>query len=61
VYLQNQLRFYKQIRSPFLVDALYRYVADRKTVSDDDGEPISEWQLPLQSMREFLQRNRSQS
>jgi hypothetical protein len=35
VYVRNQLRFYDQMPSPFVVDALYDYVADRKTVSED--------------------------
>jgi hypothetical protein len=54
VYVQNQLRFYEQLASPFNLDSLYDYVADRKTVSEDDGSPISEWQMPVQWMRDFL-------
>jgi hypothetical protein len=54
VYVQNQLRFYEQLPSPFHENALYNYVADRRTVSEDEGSPISEWELPLLSIRDFL-------
>ncbi len=57
VYLQNQLRFYEQITPPFAVELLYEYVSDRKTVSDDEGTPISEWEVPLGWLRDFVNRN----
>jgi hypothetical protein len=57
VYLQNQLRFYEQVASPFAVDSLYAYVSDRKTASDDDGTPISEWEVPLGWLRDFILNN----
>jgi len=56
VCVQNQMRFYDQLPSPFLVDALYDYIADRKTVSEDDGMAISEWELPLEWLRDFVNR-----
>jgi CdiI N-terminal domain len=56
VYVQNQMRFYEQLPSPFLVNALYDYVADRKVVSEDDGTAISEWELPLEWLRDFVRR-----
>ena len=57
VYLQNQLRFYEQIASPFLIESLYEYVSDRKTISDDDGTPISEWEVPLRWILDFVNRD----
>jgi hypothetical protein len=59
VYVQNQLRFYEQLPSPFDVDSLYDYIEDRKTVSADDGALISEWQMPLEWLRDFLRRSHS--
>jgi hypothetical protein len=56
VYLQNQLLFYQQISSPFAIEALYEYVSDRKTASDDDGTPISEWAVPLNWIHDFMHR-----
>lgn len=57
VYVQNQLRFYEQPASPFRLDSLYDYVADRKTVRENDGAPISEWQMPFHWIRDFLTRS----
>jgi hypothetical protein len=57
VYVQNQFRFYEQLASSFHLDSLYDYVADRKTVSEADGAPISEWQIPLHWIRDFLIRS----
>jgi hypothetical protein len=57
VYLQNQLRFYEQVASLFAVESLYEYVSDRKTASDHDGTPVSEWELPLQWIRDFANRD----
>lgn len=54
VYIQNQLRFDEQIPS-FAVEHLYDYIDDRKTVTDD-GEQISEWELPLESLRDYVNR-----
>jgi len=54
VYVQNQLRFYEQLASPFEVASLYDFVVDRKRVSEDEGSPISEWELPIQWVRDFL-------
>ena len=56
VYIQNQLRFYEQIGSPFDDDRLYSYVADRQRVSEDNAAPISEWEVPLPLIRDFLSR-----
>jgi hypothetical protein len=52
VYVQNQLRFYEQIPS-FAVERIYDYVVERKIVSKDDGTAISEWELPLEWIRDF--------
>ena len=57
IYVQNQLRFYEQLTSPFHLDSLYDYVPDRETVSADDGSPISEWQIPKHWIRDFLIRD----
>jgi len=57
VYVQNQLRFYEQLASPFHLDSLNDYVTDRSTVSEDDGSPISEWQMPVHWIRDFLIRS----
>lgn len=57
VYVQNQWRFYEQLASPFDENLLYDYVADRRTVSDADGAPISEWEVPLHSIRDFMNRS----
>jgi hypothetical protein len=55
VRVQNQLRFYDQLPSSFTADALYDFIPDRKVFSEE-GSPISEWEVPLQSIREFLER-----
>jgi hypothetical protein len=54
VYIHNQLCFSAELFSDFKIEALYDFVGDRKIVDDDRGEAISEWQVSLDSMREFL-------
>lgn len=55
VYVQNQLRFYGQLNEQFDVGALYQYVPTRKTVNDE-GEKISEWSMPIEWLRAFVNR-----
>lgn len=57
VFVQNQLRFYEQLTSPFRIDALYDYISDRKIVSEDGSSSVSEWQMPIRWIRDFLTRN----
>jgi CdiI N-terminal domain len=57
VYFQNQFLSYERIASPFAVESLYEYVSDRETLDDDGGVPISEWEVPLQWVRDFVGRD----
>jgi hypothetical protein len=52
VYVQNQLLFYQQLQQPFTPDRLYECVKERETVSED-GEEISEWEMPLNWLADF--------
>lgn len=55
VRFQNQLRFYDRLPSSFTEDDLYDFIDDREVLSEE-GSPISEWEISLQSIREFLDR-----
>jgi len=57
IHVQNQLRFYDRLPRSFTIDALYDFVEDRKLVSDDGVTKLSEWQMPIEWMREFLRKH----
>jgi len=53
VYVQNHLLFYDQLSEPFSLGDISRFITDRRTVNED-GNPISEWNVPLAALRQFL-------
>jgi len=53
VVLQNQIILCDQLDSDFLDRGTYEFVEPRETETED-GDPISEWQVPLSSVRQFL-------
>ncbi len=55
VCIQNQLLFYDQLSQSFAIDRLYDFVKDRETFSED-GEEISEWEMPLEWLTDFAAR-----
>jgi len=55
VVFQNHLLFMDAIAGGQFQDTdPYRFVPERETVSDD-GESVSEWVAPLQSLKQFLE------
>jgi hypothetical protein len=52
VHVQNQYLIPDVLTVPFEVDDPYRFISPRETVSTEGG-PISEWHLPMSSLREF--------
>ncbi|HEY5057180.1 MAG TPA: hypothetical protein VII58_13530 [Acidobacteriaceae bacterium] len=52
VYAQNHFLFYDQQARSFVVAQAFDFVPDRRTASED-GDPISEWSVPLSSLQEF--------
>jgi len=52
VALQNHMPWYDQLAEPFSIERQFEFVRDR-TTSDEDGQRISEWSVPLESVREF--------
>jgi hypothetical protein len=40
----------------FAIERIFDQLADRRTVSEDDGSPIPEWALPLEWIRDFVKR-----
>lgn len=55
VFIQNHFLFYKRHPS-FSIEHMYEHVKDRETLSDDGVTPISEWELPLDWIRDFIKR-----
>lgn len=53
VVLQNQIIPCGQLDSDYLDRGTYEFVQPRETETED-GEPISEWQIPLSAVRQFL-------
>jgi hypothetical protein len=54
VHVQNHLRFYNQLGSDFSVADASKFLAERITV-DEDGNRISEWEVPLAEIRFFVE------
>ncbi len=54
VYVQNNLIFMNTLRRPFNEQRIYDFVPQRETISEDTGEPISEWQLSLDDLKTWL-------
>ncbi len=55
VYFHNRLIFMDQLDHEFDPDAPWASMDPRVTVNED-GKKISEWVVPLQSLRDFLER-----
>lgn len=53
VYFQNQLLFLKELKIAFNPEDPCILINDRETVSDNNL-PISEWEVPLEALEEFL-------
>ena len=58
VYVQNHLRFYDQLGSSFSVAEVNHFLADRITVNEE-GNPVSEWEVPLADITLFVNRNQT--
>jgi hypothetical protein len=52
VALQDHMLWYDQLAKPFLIEGQFEFVKNRQTLNED-GERISEWSVPLASIREF--------
>jgi hypothetical protein len=55
VVFHNQILFFDQLEEPFDLENPYKSVSERETLSED-GEPISEWSIPVSCLLQFLQR-----
>jgi len=53
VRIQNQLRFFDQLRRPFSLERYWDSVDQRRQISDN-GEKISEWIVPVEDMKAYL-------
>ena len=56
VYVQNSLIFMDNLKQPFNEQMIYSFVPERGTISEDTGEPISEWQISLDDLATWLSR-----
>lgn len=54
IYLQNAWIDKEMLAEEINEDDLFKYVPIRETVSEDTGEPISEWQLSLDDLKSWL-------
>lgn len=57
VYVQNQLILKKNLTGGFNPLDPYSHIPKRKTETDE-GDKISEWEVTVQDMREFLKRQK---
>ena len=55
VYVQNHLRFYDQFGSNFSVADANRFLAERTTLNEE-GNRISEWEVPFAEIALFVDR-----
>jgi hypothetical protein len=53
VFIQNGILFLDEISSSFTFENPYEDVPDRETVSED-GEPISEWEISIDALKNYL-------
>lgn len=56
VYAQNSLIFMNSLKQPFNERMIYDSVPERETISEDTGEPISEWRLSVDDLATWLSR-----
>ena len=59
VYVQNQLRFCDQLGKGFTVAEANKFLGERITVNED-GNRISEWEVPFSEIRLFVDKMRQQ-
>ena len=52
VALQDHMPWYDQFADPFSIERQFDFVSDRR-IANEDGQRISEWSVPLESVREF--------
>ncbi|MEO7086494.1 MAG: hypothetical protein ABI442_18840 [Gemmatimonadaceae bacterium] len=55
VQVQNSILLFEQLSAPFDPDNPFRFVPARTTVSEE-GQPISEWEVPVSDIKTFLDR-----
>ncbi len=53
IFVQNQLSFLKEISGLFDLNNPYEFIGDRATETED-GEIISEWEVSVQDIKNFL-------
>jgi CdiI N-terminal domain len=53
IFVQNAIRFFAHLEVPFDVDNPYASIPPRRAVTLA-GEPISEWQVSLDEVQQFL-------
>ena len=56
IYIQNQMLFFDQLKSPFCVEYPWESVSERKTTTAE-GTEISEWTTTVSSLQQYLQRS----
>jgi hypothetical protein len=59
VYVQNHLRFYDQLGGDFSVVDANRFLQERIT-ANEDGNRISEWEVPFTDIKLFVDRIKQQ-
>jgi hypothetical protein len=53
VFIQNGVLFLDEVSDSFTLENPYENIPDRETVSED-GEPISEWEIGIESLKNYL-------
>jgi hypothetical protein len=53
VYIQNHVLFMDELDEPFDESDFIKFVPERETVTED-GEPISEWKVSIEDIRQAL-------
>jgi hypothetical protein len=55
VHVQNCLLIYSELSNPFTIDDPWPFVQERQVLTGD-GLEVSEWDIQIQDIREFLDR-----
>lgn len=56
IVFQNSVLLLDELASPFVLSRYAEFVPPRERMTED-GEPISEWKIPIEDIREFLARS----
>lgn len=59
VFVQEHILFELDVDTQVLIKTPAHLIRDRRTTDDDDGEAVSEWEITMAAVRDFVARAKS--